>query len=98
MVQHLIEKGEELATSNPKKGVKVKQTIQELQTASNQLKNTCAERSTRLGQAGELIKFGQLMDEAIETVRQTEVQLMSDDYNMGENGLKGLLEKHEVRL
>ncbi|VDL15838.1 unnamed protein product [Hymenolepis diminuta] len=96
MVQHLIEKGEELARSNPKKAAKVKQTIQELQTASNQLKNTCTERSTRLGQASELVKFGQLMDEAIETVRQTEAQLMSDDYNMGENGLKGLLEKHEV--
>ncbi|VDN97776.1 unnamed protein product [Rodentolepis nana] len=96
MVQHLIEKGEELARSNPKKADKVRQTIQELQLASNKLRSTCADRSTRLDQANELVKFGQLMDEAVEAVKQTEVQFMSDNYNMDANELKRLLEKHEV--
>lgn len=96
MVDRLIEKGEQLAKLNPKKAARIRQTIQEMQTASMQLRETCTERTTRLEQASELVKFGQLMDEAVETVKETEAQLMSDDYNMGENGLKRLLEKQEV--
>lgn len=97
MAEGLCKRGEELARTNPKKANKVKQIMQELQLATGQLRDTCAVRSTRLGEATELVKWGQLMDEALETVKQTEAQMMSDSYQMGENGLKRLMEKQEVR-
>ncbi|KAM7541962.1 hypothetical protein Aperf_G00000017227 [Anoplocephala perfoliata] len=96
MVERLCEKGQELTRANPKKANKIKQTIQDLQKATSQLRDTCAVRSTRLDEANELVKWGQLMDEALETAKQTEAQMMSDNYQMGENGLKRLLEKQET--
>ena len=96
MVDRLCERGEELAKLNPKKGAKVRQTVEELRAMATRLRATCEERTKRLNEANDLVKWCALMDEAVEAAKQTEGQLMSDDYHMGENGLKRLLEKTEV--
>lgn len=96
MVDRLCERGEELARLNLKKAAKVHKTIEELKSMATRLRATCAERTKRLEEANELVKWGALMDEAVEAAKQTEKQFMSDDYQMGENGLKRLLEKNEV--
>ncbi|VDK20324.1 unnamed protein product, partial [Taenia asiatica] len=96
MVDRLCERGGQLVSLDPKKAGKVNKMVEELRAAATQLRSTCAERTLRLNEANELVKWGQLMDEAIETAKHTEAQLMSDDYHRGENGLKRLLEQHEV--
>ncbi|KAH9280373.1 Spectrin beta chain, non-erythrocytic 1 [Echinococcus granulosus] len=96
MVDRLCEQGEQLVRLNPKKATKVSQMVGQLQAAATQLRSTCAERALRLNEANELVKWGQLMDEALEAAKHAEAQLMSDDYHRGENGLKRLLDKHEV--
>lgn len=98
MVERLCTRGEELAKSNPKKASRVRSTLQELRQTSKQLRGACDERNRRLEEANELVKWGQLLDEAVEAAKQSERQLMSDDYNRGENGLKRLLESTEVGL
>ncbi|KAL5107304.1 Spectrin beta chain [Taenia crassiceps] len=96
MVGRLCERGEQLASLNPKRAGKVSEVVKQLRVASTQLRSACAERTLRLNEANELVKWGQLMDEAVETAKHTEARLMSDDYHRGENGLKRLLEQHEV--
>lgn len=96
MVDRLCERGEQLVSLNPKKASKVSKTVEQLREAATQLRSTCAERTLRLNEANELVKWGQLMDEAVEAAKHTEARLMSDDYHRGENGLKRLLEQHEV--
>ncbi|KAL5964605.1 Spectrin alpha chain [Taenia solium] len=96
MVDRLCERGQQLVSLDPRKAGKVNKTVEELRAAAAQLRSTCAERTLRLNEANELVKWGQLMDEAVETAKHTEAQLMSDDYHRGENGLKRLLEQHEV--
>ncbi|VDM16022.1 unnamed protein product [Hydatigera taeniaeformis] len=96
MVDRLCERSEQLARLNPKKASKIRNMVEELRTSATQLRSTCAEHTLRLNEANELVKWGQLMDEAVETAKHTEARLMSDDYCRDENGLKRLLEQHKV--
>uniref|UniRef100_A0A5K3EEV8 PH domain-containing protein n=1 Tax=Mesocestoides corti TaxID=53468 RepID=A0A5K3EEV8_MESCO len=96
MVDRLCEKGQELRKLNPKKDAKFSRMINDLKAAAADLREVCKERTQRLNEAHELVQWGQQMDEAKQTAALTESHLMSDDYQMGENGLKRLLEKYEV--
>lgn len=98
MVCGICSRGDELAKQLPKKSVKIDQLTKELRAAASRLRQICEERTRRLQEAGDLVKWGQLVDEAFDVARRTEGQLMSDDYQMDEQGLKRLLEKHEVRF